>query len=221
MSASYERMNYLTSFGFSIRWRRQSLDFFEKNDDQVKILDLMCGMGEMWSMINKKFPNAEIDALDFSDEMIKKAQQKNNEKWYGKINLLKQNVLENNLKTAHYDFVFCGYGLKTFNETQTENLAKEIKRVLKSDGKFSFVEVSVPQSFFLKSIYKVYLKNFVPILGKLFLGNPEQYRMLWKYTNAYKNAEKTFRIFEKEQLSTTYHSYFFGCASGIYGTKTP
>ena len=219
MSASYERMNYITSFGFSIRWRKQFLNIFKNDKSEVKILDLMCGMGETWSFIQKKFPNAEIHALDFSDEMLKKASEKNNKKFQGKIKILKQDVLKNNLESNIYDYVICAYGLKTFNDEQTDQLAKEVYRILKTDGKFSFLEVSEPKTGTLKFFYEFYLKNVIPVLGKIFLGDPDQYRMLWRYTSKYKNSEKAFRIFNENQLKTECQNYFFGCASGISGTK--
>lgn len=219
MSRTYERMNYITSFGFSIRWRRQLLTVFSSDDREVKILDLMCGMGETWDFIHKKFPNGEIHALDFSDEMLKKASEKNERNYQGKIKIMKQDVLKNNLETNTYDYVICAYGLKTFNNEQTEQLAKEVFRILKTNGKFSFVEVSEPHFGFLKIFYEFYLKNLIPVLGKIFLGDSEQYRMLWRYTCKYKNSETAFEIFNKNHLETQYQQYFYGCASGITGSK--
>ena len=67
MSSSYERMNYITSFGFSIRWRNQYIKKFNKTNDKVYVIDLLTGMGESWSSIKKVFPNSNITALDFSD----------------------------------------------------------------------------------------------------------------------------------------------------------
>jgi ubiquinone/menaquinone biosynthesis C-methylase UbiE len=41
MSNSNERMNYITSFGFSIRWRRQFLGTLKPTNDKIEIIDLM------------------------------------------------------------------------------------------------------------------------------------------------------------------------------------
>lgn len=174
MSHTYERMNYITSFGFSIRWRRQSLDFFEKSNEQVQVLDLMCGMGETWDFIINRFPNATITAADFSTEMLKKAETKNQKKFSGKVELINEDFLKNNLPSNYYDYVICAYGLKTFDEEQLNFLAAEVNRILKPGGYFSFIEVSKPGNSFLNGVYQFYLKNIIPILGKLFLGNPEQ-----------------------------------------------
>lgn len=220
MSGSYERMNYITSFGFSIRWRKQSVSWFEKNNEKVKILDLMCGMGETWSFLRNKFPNAEIDALDFSPEMLKFATEKNNSKFKNSIRIIQDDFLNNSLPSNQYDYVVCAYGLKTFNTEQIEFMAKETHRVLKNGGKFSFVEVSKPKSGFLIHTFGFYLKNVIPVLGKIFLGNPEQYQMLWRYTEKFGNVVNILPIFGNHFSEVAKIDYFGGCASTIMGIKT-
>lgn len=76
MSQSYERMNYITSFGFSIRWRHQFLNKIEPSSEKIKIIDLLSGMGETWMPTIAKFPNAQLTALDFSEGMLKYASKK-------------------------------------------------------------------------------------------------------------------------------------------------
>lgn len=98
-------------------------------------------------------------------------------------------------------------------------MAFETKRILKQGGQFSFNEVSKPDNKFLRLLYKFYLGKIIPILGKLLLGNPEEYKMLWLYTNKFENAKKAADTFAQTGLITNYSTYFFGCASGFYGTK--
>lgn len=219
MSGSYERMNYITSFGFSIRWRKQSVSWFPSAEEKVKILDLMCGMGETWSFLRRKFPNAEIDALDFSPEMLKFAEARNKNKFDNKIRIIEEDFLKNTLKSEHYDYVVCAYGLKTFDEEQIQFLAKETARVLKTGGKFSFVEVSKPKFPILLLTFGFYLENIIPVLGKIFLGNPEQYQMLWKYTERFGNVEKVLPIFADHFSLVATMNHFGGCATTILGFK--
>jgi demethylmenaquinone methyltransferase/2-methoxy-6-polyprenyl-1,4-benzoquinol methylase len=220
MSNSYERMNFITSFGFSIRWRRQFLEPFKPSKHKAEIIDLLTGMGETWDATKIKFPNSNLTVLDFSDGMLKYAKQKSETKFNNEIIVLQQDILNNQLPSNHYDFVTCAFGLKTFNEEQIQILAKETKRILKKDGQFSFVEVSKPNSKILKALYGFYLGQIIPILGRLLLGNPEEYRMLWQYTNKFDNVKRATEIFSETGLTTNFNSYFYGCATGFYGTKT-
>jgi len=219
MSSSYERMNFITSFGFSIRWRRQFLETFKQTNQKVEIIDLLTGMGETWKATKNKLPNSNLTVLDFSDGMLKYAKRKNKLKFNNQVIVLQQDILNNELPSNHYDFVTCAFGLKTFNQEQLEILAWETKRILKEGGQFSFIEVSKPNNKILKSLYGLYLGKIIPILGRLLLGNPEEYKMLWQYTKKFGNAKTTTDIFSKTGLKTNFNSYFYGCATGFSGKK--
>lgn len=219
MSSSYERMNYITSFGFSIRWRTQFLNSFKQTNQKVEILDLLTGMGETWKATKHKLPNSNFTVLDFSEGMLKYAKQKNTAKFNNEITVLQQDVLQNELPGNHFDFVTCSFGLKTFNLEQLNILALETKRILKPGGQFSFVEVSKPNNKILNFFYGFYLGKIIPVLGKLLRGNSEEYRMLWKYTNKFENAKIATEIFANAGLETEFISYFYGCATGFCGQK--
>ncbi len=219
MSSSYERVNYITSFGFSIRWRRQFLKSFKPTEEKAEIIDLMTGMGETWTAIKHRLPHSNLTVLDFSEGMLKYARQKSKAKFGDSITLLQQNVLQSELPSGHFDFVTCAFGLKTFNDEQLKQLALETKRILKPGGQFSFIEVSKPDPKILKWLYGFYLGKAIPVLGKLLLGSPEEYKMLWNYTRRFENSKKAADFFTNAGLTTEFHSYFYGCASGFYGKK--
>ena len=220
MSGFYERVNYVTSFGFSIRWRRQFVQALAPGTEKLRVIDLMTGMGESWKNIYKHYPNCELTALDFAENMLLCANQRNARHFAGDVRVINQDILQNTLPSNHYDRVFCCYGLKTFNDTQVEIVIREIHRILKPGGHFSCVEVSVPNCKLLRALYGFYLGRVIPVFGWLLLGNPYEYRMLWKYTTRFRNATSVQETFGKAGLRAEYKSYFFGCATGLYGTKT-
>lgn len=219
MSGSYERVNYTTSFGFSLRWRKQFLKSIKETGDQIRIMDLMTGMGETWHPVCNRFPNAELSTLDYSEGMLKHAKAKSDKDFSGKVLIHHQDLLNNTLSESHYDVVLSAFGLKTFNPEQVNKLVAEVKRILKPGGQFSLIEVSAPTNPLLYALYKLHLKHIVPVCGRIFLGNPEEYRMLWKYTERFGNSRRSAEIFAEAGLKTQYVSYFGGCATGIVGKK--
>tara|TARA_R110001606_G_C15154030_1_gene626144 strand:+ start:32 stop:745 length:714 start_codon:yes stop_codon:yes gene_type:complete len=220
MSSSYSKVNYITSFGFSERWRRQCVEEIGIEKGKI-VVDLMTGMGECWKHILKKSDkNSKLIGLDFSTEMINRAKKNKRKFEKSTIEVLKENVFQNSIENGTADYVISGFGLKTFNDEQLGKLANEIDRILKPNGKFSLIDVSVPNSKFLKPFYMFYLKNIIPILGKLFLGSPETYRMLGVYTEEFGNSKNVHRIFNEQEFEVEYVEYFYGCASGIKGRKT-
>ena len=219
MSSSYSKMNYITSFGFSERWRRQCVEEIDIVEGKV-VIDLMTGMGECWKHILKKSSDSsKLIGLDFSSEMIKRAEKNKTKFSHSNIEILKENVFDNSIGNQTADYVISGYGLKTFNDEQLNELANEIDRMLKPGGKFSLIDVSVPKIGFLKPFYMFYLKNIIPLLGKVFLGSPETYKMLGVYTQEFGNSKNVHLIFNRPGYEVEYVEYSYGCASGIKGRK--
>jgi hypothetical protein len=76
MSATYSLVNYISSFGFSSRWRRQGLARLDLRPGMV-VCDLMSGMGELWPAIARRIgPSGRIVAVDFSHEMCRRSQRR-------------------------------------------------------------------------------------------------------------------------------------------------
>lgn len=94
MSRSYERMNIVMSFGFSVRWRRQVMAFVEDPESAERVLDAMAGMGETWSEVLRRFPGAEVSALDFSPRMVEHAATRNRERFGDRVTLLCEDMLD-------------------------------------------------------------------------------------------------------------------------------
>lgn len=219
MSESYSRMNNITSFGFSEKWRKQCVSEVDIEKGKM-VVDLMTGMGECWKFILKKADSkSKLIGLDFSYEMVQRAEKYRAKLKPHTIEILRENVFGNSIKDESADYVVSGFGLKTFNDNQLRKLAFEINRILKPNGKIALIDISVPKNKVLRIFYLFYLKNVIPLLGKLLLGNPETYKMLGIYTQNFKNSEGVFQIFNNPNFEVEYLSYFFGCATGIKGRK--
>lgn len=217
MSESYDRMNYITSFGFSSLWRVQMVRDINL-DKAAVVVDLMCGMGECWKPIVAVAPShAVIHAIDFSGGMVRYAESRLPHFPSNPIHVVKSDIFQNELPDHSVDCVVSGFGMKTFNTAQLQQLAIEIRRLLKPGGTFSLIDVSVPKNPILRFFYLFYLKRIIPILGWLFLGNPSNYRMLGVYTSAFGNSQRVAQIFRDAGLHTRYEEYFYGCASGVKG----
>ena len=75
MSKSYTKMNRITSFGFSERWRKKFVEELRISEESV-VVDLMTGMGECWPYVFSQSPNAVLIGIDFSSKMIKMTESK-------------------------------------------------------------------------------------------------------------------------------------------------
>jgi demethylmenaquinone methyltransferase/2-methoxy-6-polyprenyl-1,4-benzoquinol methylase len=109
--------------------------------------------------------------------------------------------------------------VKTLSTLHQRQFVHELSRILKPGGRFGLVEVSVPESRLLRIPYMFYLEVLVPVVGKLLLGNPDNYRMLGVYTACFSNCRKLERLFAASGFDVRYQRFFGGCASGVVGIK--
>ncbi len=220
MSKTYGLTNLVSSFGFCTLWRRKCVNQIELKDKKI-LCDLMSGMGECWGLIDKKISSGtSLIALDFSSEMCRRSKENERNLKNAEVRMLEEDVLENSIESNSVDCVISSFGLKTFSDEQNKKLAFEINRILKRDGTFSLLEISVPPNSFLQFFYMFYLKRLIPIIGSLFLGNPDNYRMLGIYTEKFGNCSKMSEFLSETGLEVEYKTFFFGCASGLVGTKS-
>ncbi|SDL57263.1 class I SAM-dependent methyltransferase [Microbacterium azadirachtae] len=220
MARSYDRMNVMLSLGFSVLWRHRLLRLVPATGSPRRVLDLMSGRGETWATIERRLPQAQITALDFSDEMLAQAQRRNLGRFAGRVRLRQEDALEQTTPSGSVDVVVSAYGLKTFDARQLERLAAEVARTLRPGGSFAFVDVTEPACGPLRVAYRSYLRWIVPLAGLLLLSDPTEYRMLHRYLAGFGDGSRAVAAFRAEPgLEVEVRRYFFGCAMSISGRR--
>jgi demethylmenaquinone methyltransferase/2-methoxy-6-polyprenyl-1,4-benzoquinol methylase len=135
------------------------------------------------------------------------------------IAVLECDALNTSLPSGCADAVVCAYGLKTLSFADQERLAAELRRLLRPHGVFALLEIELPRSPLLRQPYAFYLCHVVPVIGRLLLGNPDNYRLLGRYLRQFAGAEQlAARIADR---GFTVHSYplFGGCAVALVGMR--
>ncbi len=215
MQDSYERVSNITSFGFNLRWRRQLINRMDVRKG-MRVCDLMAGGGESWQYIFPRIGRkGYLTGIDFSRRMVETARRRS-----ASVNnsaVLHENALCTSIVSGSMDVVLCVYGVKTLSPEQQCQFVQEVLRILKPGGTFGLVEVSVPPYAVLRVPYLFYLGKIVPILGKLLLGNPENYRMLGRYVAAFGDCRSLERNFTAQGCEVCRYSFFGGCATALVG----
>ena len=215
MASTYGHVSLLSSFGFTARWRHQAVADLPLASASC-VIDLMSGMGELWRSLSKVLPaSARVVGVDFSMEMARRARRD----WPFAVEISVIDVLSLDPSSVSADAVVSSFGLKTFDRAQQQRLAHTVAQLLKPGGVYSFLEISVPSSRPLRVLYMFYLKRVIPLVGRLFLGNPDCYRMLGVYTEGFGTAAHFAECLKVAGLEGTAVSYFFGCATGVRGIK--
>ncbi|MDP1695791.1 MAG: class I SAM-dependent methyltransferase [archaeon] len=119
-----------------IKWHKdtQTLPKILKNK---VILELGIGNGKTLRSILKQNPK-EVTAIDFSKEAIVQAKKE-----FSRTKFIKSDIIKMPFPKEYFDIVVCYYILNNLSKKEIKEAVKEIKRVLKTNGKILFEDFAV------------------------------------------------------------------------------
>jgi len=175
----YDRGNAILSFQLHRWWNRQLIEQVVLPYTPEILLDLCAGTGEIAFSYLKRFsePKKAI-LLDFSREMLSVAERKSDQLDLSKhqINFLQADAQQIPLDDESVDCVTVAYGIR--NVKSPSKCFEEVFRVLKPGGTFGILELTRPTNPVLRSFHALYLKLFIPMIGKMVLSNQNAYSYL-------------------------------------------
>ena len=125
MSKTNGLANYISSFGFTERWRKQCVQEINWTSEIKVGCDLMSGMGECWNIINSKCNQKhQLKGVDISHAMNMQANNNLNKYDSLQIEIIQEDVLQSSIESNSADYIISIFGLKTFSEDQLRALAK-------------------------------------------------------------------------------------------------
>lgn len=218
MAKTYGWVNLLSSLGCAYVWRKTCASHVPPQSQHV--LDVMSGSGECVAHLIPLLGHAaKIQMVDFSPGMCAAA-QRNLDRWRNpNVKVFIGDALALPFGDGVFDAVTSTFGLKTLSADQLTQFARELYRVVRPGGTISLLEFSVPDRRAVVPFFRFYVKHYVPFLGRMFLGNPDNYRMLWKYTVDFGNCSKAVPAFKAAGFGLEMKSYFLGSATHLIGRK--
>jgi len=171
IAGRYDFLNHFLSFGLDFYWRKKALKLTELNSHSI-LLDVACGTGDV-AIQAKRMGVQRIYGADFSHNMLKLFDKKS--KWVdGK---LVQMVAEKiPFKNESVTNITVAFGVRNFYDIQEG--FDSFYRILKPNGKATVIEFRMPSNKIIKSIYKFYFKNILPVLGGIISGDKAAYTYL-------------------------------------------
>ncbi len=97
-------------------------------NENMKVLDLGCGPGQLISEISSKFDNLDITGMDFSENMIEISKNKNPMAKHIKLNADELYKLNDK-----FDLIICTHSLPYYKEP--EKIFMELSKLLNNEGR--------------------------------------------------------------------------------------
>jgi demethylmenaquinone methyltransferase/2-methoxy-6-polyprenyl-1,4-benzoquinol methylase len=219
IAPSYDRLNHLMSLGIDNIWRKKALKEIVDGTQQ-QILDVACGTGDSTIAIAKAMePGGRVTGIDISAGMMEPLMRKAaHEGVHDRIKLLQADALQMPFEADTFHRVTCAFGIRNF-EDRKKGLA-EFLRVLKPGGKAVILELGIPDKPFIKTLYDIYFRHILPLIGGLISGNRAAYRYLPESVYAFPRPEAFCAMMERAGFHNVRHRNFtFGLCRLFIGEK--
>ena len=175
ISGNYDFLNHFLSAGIDILWRKKAIGKLKEHRPKT-ILDIATGTADLAIEAISLQPE-NITGIDISVKMLEIGRKKITKKELDSKIQLEVGDAENlPFEDEAFDAVMSAFGVRNF-----ENLEKGLQsmnRVLKKGGMVVILEFSKPQTFPISSIYKLYFKRILPIIGKVVSNHNSAYTYL-------------------------------------------
>jgi demethylmenaquinone methyltransferase / 2-methoxy-6-polyprenyl-1,4-benzoquinol methylase len=171
IALKYDLLNHLLSFGIDIYWRKKALKLSGINKSSI-LLDVACGTGDV-SIQAKKFGVENIYGADFSHNMLKLFNQK---AVWSRGKTVQAAAEKIPFKENSFSHVTVAFGVRNFYNIP-EGFSS-FHHILKPGGKAVILEFQLPPNKILRSLYKIYFKKVLPVVGGIISGDKEAYQYL-------------------------------------------
>lgn len=180
IASRYDRTNTVLSFGMHKLWNRELVHRVLVPCGSGPFLDLCCGTGEIaFTYLKDVDYPCQGYMLDFCQEMLQAAKDKAKRLGLTPKHTLKYLQADAQEIPLFHESVACvtvAYGIRNVQDPM--KCFKEVWRVLQPGGLFGILELTRPESPFLRAAHQIYLNTCIPVLGRLVTANPEAYRYL-------------------------------------------
>ena len=208
IAQKYDLMNNIMSFGSHHYVKYMSIKSLALKPDE-HVIDLCTGTGDIARIIKRLYPDAIVEGIDFSENMLKNAKKKSINT---KIKYFQGDVTNLPYHDNTVDAVTIAFGLR--NIQNAEKTVEEIYRILKPDGHFLHLDFGK-----VNLLSKIYEK-ITPVLAKIFTENDYSYEYLIKSKQNFPPPEDLIKDFENKGFKLKKRKdYIFGVISSQIMTK--
>lgn len=218
IAPTYDTLNHRLSWNIDKSWRRKAISQLMPLRPKT-ILDIATGTGDFAILAARMIRPKSILGIDISEGMMKIGRQKVKQLHLDDtITFQKDDCLALSIDDNTFDAATAAFGIRNFADL--DRGLKEIHRVLKPGGQLSIVELSAPQKFPMRQLFKLYSHTILPIYGKIVSKDINAYQYLTSTMEAFPQGEMMKGIFEKAGYKDVkYKRLTFGICTMYLATK--
>lgn len=192
---AYDRLNHTLSLGIDKSWRRKAIAWLKPFKPQ-RIMDVATGTGDFALQAYQDLLPVQLIGTDISEGMMNVGREKVNKAGLaGKISFAKEDCTALSYQNESFDAITVAFGIRNFEDL--DKGLSEMYRVLQPNGHLVILELTTPDKFPMKQLYRIYSKIVIPTLGKLFSKDNSAYTYLPQSIKAFPQGEVMKGIIQK------------------------
>lgn len=171
----YDGTNKILSFGLDGFWRRKAVARLAPKPGCTYI-DLGCGTGDISLEIVRQEPASRVVGIDPSEGMLAIGRDKVHAVGLDDgISLVQGDVLDLRYDDNSFDGAITSFCIR--NVTDRKRALSEIRRVVRPGGRLVILELTEPQGFLMRPLFRFYSRTFMPLLTRM-MSSVSAYRYL-------------------------------------------
>jgi demethylmenaquinone methyltransferase/2-methoxy-6-polyprenyl-1,4-benzoquinol methylase len=215
----YDFLNHLLSLNVDRYWRWRTTKLAPP-EPAGPILDVCTGTGDLAMAYDRaagrKLP---IWGTDFCLPMLVPARKKAaRARADERITYLEADTQRLPFPADTFQLTTVGFGLR--NVTDTDKGIAEMVRVTRPGGRVVILEFSRPRDLFFGGFYRLYFRNVLPMVGRMFSKHNDAYSYLPASVLSFPDGEElAAKLGDHGLTNVKFHTMTFGIATVYIGTK--
>lgn len=218
----YDLTNAVLSLYLHKRWNRALIRHVRQNISPHVLVDLCSGTGDIAFDYLRTTPHScQAHLVDFSSEMLEYAKHKAHRSGLNSthsLSYVEADVQHLPLPSQFANCATMAYGIRNVQDPTL--CMREVFRVLKPGGCFGILELTRPRYKLLRAGHQIYLRTFLPFLGKWLTDNQQAYQYLCQSIQTFISPEELLKnLTASGFIQTQSHSLAGGIATIFIGYK--
>ena len=186
IAPAYDRLNHLMSLGIDRSWRRTALKWLRPHRPQ-QMMDVATGTGDFALLACRMLRPQSLVGTDISEGMMQVARRKAREAGLDeRISFRREDCEALTFADASFDAVTVAFGIRNFEHL--DRGLREMCRVLRPGAHLVILELSTPDRFPMKQLYRIY-SRLIPLMGRLVSHDRSAYTYLPQSIRAFPQGE--------------------------------